>query len=136
MPDCTFCKIVQGELPSSKIFEDEDILAFLDITPINPGHTLIIPKLHYDDLRDMSDPLIGRLFSAAAELAPAICRGVGAKDFNLGMNNGMDAGQVVFHAHAHIMPRFPDDGLELWSGKKYAEGEQERVHEKIMKEMK
>lgn len=135
MSDCIFCKIRDGQLPSAKIYEDGEILAFLDITPINPGHTLVIPKKHYVDIRDMPEALIGALFARAKEIATAVIAGVGADSFNIGMNNGRGAGQVVFHAHAHIMPRFPNDGHKLWPGKPYGEGERERVHAQIVQQL-
>lgn len=134
--DCIFCKIVKGELPSYKIYEDDDVLAFLDIMPINPGHTLVIPKAHYADLFAMPEDQVSGVFSAAKKVAKAVIRGVGADAFNLGVNNGKTAGQVVFHAHIHIMPRFPDDGHKLWPGKKYGEGEAEKVREKIRASLK
>src|SRR3989338_5114266 len=105
MADCIFCKIVKGEIPSSKIYEDGDFLALLDINPINPGHTLVIPKKHYVDFLDMPEPLIGTLFSRSQQIAKAVIAGVSAEGFNIGMNNRKVGGQVVFHAHVHIMPR-------------------------------
>lgn len=135
MSDCIFCKIRDGQLPSAKIYEDDELLAFLDITPINPGHTLVIPKQHYVDIRDMPEALIGSLFAKSKEIAKAVIAGVGADSFNIGMNNGKGAGQVVFHAHAHIMPRFPNDGHSLWEGKPYAEGEREKTQQKIMRQI-
>ena len=132
MIDCLFCKIVAGTIPSSKIYEDDELLAFLDINPINPGHTLVIPKKHYVDFLDMPESLTGTLFSRSQKIAKAVIAGVGAEGFNIGMNNRKVGGQVVFHAHVHIMPWFANDGHSLWPGKPYGEGEREQVQEKIV----
>lgn len=115
--DCIFCKIIQGELPSYKVYEDERVLAFLDINPINPGHCMVIPKTHYENIFDAPEEVVVDLAKAVKKIAPGVSKAVGAKGFNLGVNNGVDAGQIVFHSHWHIMPRFPGDGHELWKGK-------------------
>ncbi|MFO8016859.1 MAG: HIT family protein [Candidatus Woesearchaeota archaeon] len=136
MPDdCIFCKIINGEIPSSKLYEDDLVYAFLDIQPVNRGHTLIIPKEHHKDLLETPEETIDAMFRAVKKVAPAVIRGVNADGFNLGMNNKEAAGQVVFHAHLHIVPRFKDDGLKLWPGGKYDEGEAERIKESITKEL-
>lgn len=135
MTDCLFCKIIAGTIPSSKIYEDDEVLAFLDISPINPGHTLVIPKQHYVDFLDMPEPLIGTLFSRSQRIAKAVITGVGAEGFNIGMNNRKVGGQVVFHAHIHIMPRFANDGHSLWQGKPYGDGEREKAQQGIVKHM-
>lgn len=114
---CVFCKIAAGVLPSHKIYETETVMAFLDINPINPGHAMIIPKEHYKDLLDAPEEVVALIAKTARKIAPAILKAVGAEDFNLGVNNGPDAGQAVFHSHWHIMPRFPGDGYEPWKGK-------------------
>lgn len=129
--DCIFCKIMAGEIPSYKIYENDEILAFLDIMPINPGHTLVITKAHYADLLATPEELIYQVVKAIKKITPAILKGVGASDFNLGLNNGPLAGQAVNHFHYHIMPRFKDDGRELWRGKKYGAGEAEEIVSKI-----
>ena len=131
MQDCIFCKIIAGEIPSYKIYEDRDSLAFLDITPINPGHTLVVPKAHYENLLVAPDELAGQLIKVIKKISPAILKGVGAKGFNLGLNAGADAGQVVPHLHWHIMPRFPNDNYELWRGKEYPAGGAEETLKKI-----
>ncbi len=132
MHDCIFCKIIKGEIPSSKLYEDDKVYAFLDIQPVNKGHTLIIPKEHYNDLLETPDETVDAMFRAVKKVAPAVMKGVNADGFNLGMNNKAAAGQVVFHAHLHIVPRFRDDGLKLWPGGKYDEGEVEKVRESIV----
>ena len=130
MGSCLFCKITAGELPSTKIYEDEDVLAFLDIKPVNPGHTLVIPKKHFENIHDTPDALIGKVAIAAKKIADAILK-VGAKGINIGMNNGAHAGQVVFHAHVHVMPRYGKDSFSLWVGREYDGNEREEVAKKI-----
>jgi histidine triad (HIT) family protein len=120
---CVFCKIIKGEIPADKVYEDADFLAFLDITPINPGHILLIPKKHYKDLFDTPDEILAKRAPLVKKLAKALKEAVGADGINIGMNNGPAAGQVVFHTHLHIMPRFSDDGYKLWHGKSYKENE-------------
>jgi len=129
--DCIFCKIIAGEIPAYKVYEDEKILAFLDITPVNPGHTLVVPKEHHADLLDLPEELACQAISVIKKITPAILAGTGAKAFNLNLNNGITAGQLVSHFHWHIVPRFEGDGYELWHGKSYGEGEAEAVLEGI-----
>ena len=101
--DCIFCKIAKGEIPSKKIFEDEDLLAFHDIRPAAPVHLLIIPKIHVPTLADAT-PEHGHLLSKMLLLAPRLAREHGAEDgFRLVINNGPGGGQEVYHLHAHIL---------------------------------
>ena len=132
MEACIFCKIIKSELPSTKVYEDGDVLAFLDIKPVNPGHTLVIPKEHYVNVHDMPDELVGKVAVTAKKVADAILK-IGARGVNIGMNNGVHAGQVVFHAHTHVIPRYGQDKFSLWVGKEYDGNERELVAEKIRK---
>ena len=129
--DCIFCKIIAGDIPAYKVYEDDDVLVFLDIAPVNPGHTLVVPKKHYNSLLDLPETEAHKLISAVKKIVPAILAGVSANSFNLGLNVGVEAGQAVPHLHWHIMPRYEGDGLELWHGGSYAAGEAEKVLEKI-----
>lgn len=131
MESCIFCKIIKGELPSSKVYEDSDVLAFLDIKPVNSGHTLVIPKKHFESIHDTPDEIVAKLSVAAKKVAGAIQKNLGAEGVNIGMNNGKAAGQIVFHAHIHVMPRYGKDSFKLWAGKEYKSGEREAVAEKI-----
>jgi len=131
MSDCIFCKIIAGEIPANKVYKDDKVLAFLDITPVNPGHTLIIPKEHYDNFLALPDDLLCHLAQTVKKIAPAVLAATGASSFNLGLNNGKDAGQLVNHFHWHLMPRFAGDGRELWHGGKYEPGEAEKIADKI-----
>lgn len=117
MDNCVFCKIAKGDVPAVKIYEDDEILAFLDARPINPGHTLLIPKEHYDRLSETPEHVAKALIAVVPHLGNAILKAVGAPAFNLGVNNGKEAGQVVFHTHFHLMPRFADDGYQAWQGR-------------------
>lgn len=130
MPSCIFCKIIAGALPSTTIYEDAEVFAFLDIKPVNPGHTLVIPKKHFTNIHDMPDALVGKMAVVAKKIADAILK-LGAKGVNIGMNNGAAAGQIVFHAHVHVMPRYGRDSFSLWVGKEYDGNERGLVAEKI-----
>lgn len=131
MNDCIFCKIIKGEIPADKIYEDDDFLAFLDITPVNLGHTLLIPKSHHKDLFEIPDDTLCKIGPVIKKLAEAVKEGAKADGINIGMNNGAPAGQVVFHAHIHIMPRFTNDGYKLWHGKEYNKEEAIKIAVKI-----
>lgn len=132
MNDCIFCKIVKGEIPSDKIYEDDNFFAFLDVTPNNPGHTLIIPKKHYENLYELPDETLSEIAPLIKKLAVAVKYGANADGINIIMNNDSAAGQIVPHAHFHIIPRFADDGLRHWPGKSYASKEETaKIAEKI-----
>lgn len=130
MENCVFCKIVKGKIPSTKVYEDSDTLGFLDIKPVNPGHTLVIPKQHYENIHDMPDELVAKVAVAAKKIADALLK-LGVKGVNIGMNNGEAAGQIVFHSHVHVMPRYGKDTFSLWVGKEYDGNEREIVADKI-----
>ncbi len=114
---CIFCRIVKGELPSTQVYEDADVLAFLDINPVFAGHTLLIPKGHYATLLDLPDDLCAKMLPALARVGRAVMTGVKADGFNCLQNNFVASGQIVFHSHWHIIPRFDGDGLKHWPHK-------------------
>ncbi len=114
MENCLFCKIVRGEIPCERIYEDEHTFAFLDIKPLNEGHTLVVPKAHHTDMMDTPKEVFLRVMETVHTLAPVIKNVVGADAINLGNNNGAAAGQVIFHLHAHIIPRHTGDGYHPW----------------------
>jgi len=107
--ECIFCKIVKGEVPAIKILEDDLNLAFLDIKPRSPGHTLVIPKKHYEKLEDMPEEEVKELMGFIHKLIKVVPKVVGAQGFNLGINNGKVAGQEIMHTHFNIIPRFEND---------------------------
>ena len=111
MTDCLFCKIVARELPASVVYEDGKVLAFLDVSPANKGHVLVIPKQHYATLLEVPDSTLSDLAKVAKKVSAAVLKAAKAKDFNFVQSNGPLAGQVVMHVHFHIFPRFKGDGL-------------------------
>ncbi len=128
MRNCIFCKIVAGEIPSRKIYEDELVLAFLDIAPINKGHVLVIPKEHHTSVATISEQIAGRLFLVGSRLGVAMKRGLEADGYNLHLSDGTCAGQVVMHAHLHVVPRWTDDGFHWnWRQLKYASDEEREL---------
>ena len=111
MDDCVFCKIIAGEIPSYKLYEDEHTLAFLDVHPVNPGHTLVIPKEHHRNIFDIPEEALARVTVVAQKVSLAIQESIGAEGVTLRMNNEPAGGQDVFHAHLHVIPRFQDEPL-------------------------
>jgi len=130
--NCVFCKIVRGELPSYKVFEDEKSLAFLDIHPVHAGHVLVIPKMHAATIFDVPPEDWAAVQENVRKCAIAIEKSMGADGVNLLMNNREHAGQVVHHAHVHLIPRFKGDGLNRWPSRPYEEGEAGEVRKKIL----
>lgn len=112
--DCIFCKIVDGDIPCAKVYESETCLAFLDIAPVNAGHVLVLPKGHYPTLMDIPKELGNDLTEALSRVGKAVMKATKAEGLNLIQNNFEVAGQLVHHAHFHLIPRFSDDGLTLW----------------------
>ena len=112
--DCLFCKIIAGQLPSKKVFEDDKTVAFLDIHPVNPGHTLIVPKAHADTFLQSAPEDMQAVMATAKRLAPAILKSVGADACNVTTNCGRASGQIIFHTHFHVIPRFATDGYKAW----------------------
>ncbi len=106
---CIFCKIVSGDITASKIYEDEHALAFLDIEPKSPGHTLVIPKHHSAVLAELPDGEVGPLFSAVKKVSALLTGKLGAQGLTMGINQGEVSGQEVGHIHVHIMPRWSGD---------------------------
>ena len=129
--DCLFCQIVTGDVPAIKVAESDNAIAILDVNPVNFGHTLIIPKKHSMNMLDADDETLKEMILFTKRVAQAVIDGLGNDAFNLELNNGRIAGQIIPHLHWHIVPRTGEDGLLHWLGKKYPKGEAERVAEKI-----
>ena len=127
MDDCIFCRIVSGGLPAAKVLETPRVLAFLDIAPVNYGHTLVIPKEHHENLLDLPDDLWTEIGRVSRLVARALQKALYARGFNIGMNNFEAAGQEVFHAHVHVIPRHTHDGLQLFPQGVYQPGDMEKV---------
>ena len=106
--DCIFCKIVAGDIPSSKVYEDEEVLAFLDISQVTPGHTLVVPKKHARNLLEMDETATAQLFARVSKVAQKVKAATQAPAMNIISNMEEIAGQTVFHTHVHIIPRYTD----------------------------
>ncbi len=135
MDDCIFCKIIAGKIPAMKVYENEKIFAFLDIMPVNPGHTLVVPREHHADLLETPDDVLSDMISRTKKIATAVMNAVNADGFNVGINTKPAAGQAVFHTHLHIMPRFKDDGLKHWPHRKLSDEEMKKVQEAIKSQL-
>jgi histidine triad (HIT) family protein len=119
MLNCIFCQIAAGRAAAERLAETDKILAFLDIAPVNYGHTLVIPKQHFETFLELPDDLWLEMGKVSRRLALALQKKLYARGFNLGMNNYPAAGQVVPHAHLHVIPRYYDDGHHLFSQGSY-----------------
>ena len=131
---CIFCSIVSGQIPSLKVFENDSVLAFLDINPISDGHTLVIPKAHYARLHECPAETLAEVAKVLNKLAIAVVQAVGANDYNVLCNNGPSSGQVVEHVHFHIIPRKAGDGVfNRWPAYQYPDGKAAQIVQKILK---
>lgn len=131
MRDCIFCRIAAGELPAVRVLETPEVLAFLDIAPVNYGHTLVIPKAHHENLLELPDGLWTAIGQVCRRVAQALMATLAAQGFNIGMNNFGAAGQEVFHAHLHVIPRYYTDGLKLFPQANYKPGDREKTGEQL-----
>ena len=130
--DCIFCKMVAGQIPVTKIYEDELVLAFLDIGPISDGHTLVIPKQHFEELHECPTGLMAEIASCLGKVAGAVTGAMNSDGYNVLCNNGSAAGQVIEHLHFHIIPRKTGDGVfDRWPSHKYSEGKIEIIAARI-----
>ena len=109
MSDCIFCKIVNGEIPAAKVFENEHVMAFLDISQVTKGHTLVIPKVHKENLFELTPDIAKNLFESVPAIANALKEEYKPLGLNLVNNNGEQAGQTVYHFHMHLIPRYAGD---------------------------
>ncbi len=135
--DCIFCAIIAGKIPADKVFEDDETFAFVDINPTNEGHTLVVPKDHFENVYTVPPETWCRVMLTVQKMALAVRAGVNADGVNIIMNNEAAAGQIVHHAHVHVIPRHNDDGLKHWQGKPYkSAAESATVAEKIKGELK
>jgi histidine triad (HIT) family protein len=113
--DCIFCKIINNEIKSQKVYEDNDVIAILDINPINKGHILVIPKKHYETIFDIDDEVLKKTITVVKKIALALKK-MGAEGVNIVQNNGKAAEQHVFHIHFHVVPRYFNDGMKIARG--------------------
>jgi histidine triad (HIT) family protein len=129
--NCIFCKIIRGDIPAYTVYEDSYVIAFLDIAPVNPGHVLVAPKLHSGNLDDVDDLMLAYLLRAVKRVGRAMVSGLGVKGYNVMINNGAVAGQLIDHCHVHVIPRRPGDGLTGWPQARYKDDEARKVAAKI-----
>ncbi len=122
--NCIFCKIARGDIPCAAVFESDLLIAFLDISPVNKGHALIVPKAHMETLFDMPEGMGEQVFSAMKQVGAAILSATGAEGMNVLQNNYVAAGQEVPHLHWHLVPRFSGDGLPAWPHGAYQDMEE------------
>jgi histidine triad (HIT) family protein len=131
MRDCIFCRIAVGKLPAVRVLETPHVLAFLDIAPVHYGHTLVIPKAHHRNLLELPDDLWTEIGQVCRRVAQTLQGTLDAPGFNIGMNNFEAAGQEVFHAHLHVIPRYHGDGLKLFPQGSYKPGDMEKTGEQL-----
>lgn len=112
--DCIFCKIIKGEIPCYKIYEDENVLAFLDIAKEGYGHTLVVPKKHHDNIVDIPNEELNKCMDSVRKIANHYVKNCGFTGFNIVVNTNPSAGQSVMHLHIHIIPRKEGDGNGVW----------------------
>lgn len=128
---CVFCKIIAGEIPSYKVYEDENTLAFLDISPVNPGHTLVVPKKHFANLEEADEEILGQIIKTVKKIGLSLKKNLAAPGYNVAVNNDPAAGQAVPHLHFHVIPRLLSDGLKPWPQRNYQAGRAEEILTKI-----
>lgn len=139
MSDCIFCKIIKGEIPAAKVFENEHVLAFLDISQVTKGHTLVIPKVHKENLFELTPELASHLFEVVPHIANALKTTFNPVGLNAVNNNGEEAGQSVFHFHLHLIPRYgKGDGFgAVWKNNQsdYTAEDYQEIAENIRKHL-
>ncbi len=131
MDNCIFCKIAAGEIPSTTLYEDNDVRVIFDINPATKGHALVLPKVHYANVYDIPEELIGKAHIVAKKVAIALKEATGCDGVNILQNNEEAAGQTVFHLHIHVIPRYEDDNAKI--GWKAGEANMEYLKELVSK---
>jgi histidine triad (HIT) family protein len=130
--ECIFCKIITGQIPAAKVYEDDSVLAFMDIGPISDGHTLIVPKQHYQKVHECPPEVLADIWAKLGKIAGAVSLAMNSDGYNVLCNNGRAAGQLVDHLHFHIIPRMTGDGVfNRWPAFKYPDGKMEVLARKI-----
>ena len=128
---CIFCKISAGEIPSYKVYEDENTLAFLDINPVSTGHILVVSKKHFANFEEADEETLCQVIKTVKKIGLSLKKNLAVPGYNVAVNNDPAAGQAVPHLHFHVIPRLLDDGLKPWPPKKYQENQAEEVLNKI-----
>ena len=134
--NCIFCKIAAGEIPSRKIYEDNDLIAIMDLSPTSKGHSLIIPKEHYTNIYDIDEEIAGKVMKTAKKLATKMTVALNCDGFNLLQNNGETAGQTMFHFHMHLIPRYKDadNNMLKFTSVSFSDEEMDAIREQIIKD--
>jgi histidine triad (HIT) family protein len=128
---CIFCRIAQKQVSASLVFEDEQVVAFLDIRPLNKGHTLVIPKAHYESIFDIPQDLIAYIHGITKRVAIAVEKATNADGISIIQQNGKAAGQDIFHLHVHVIPRY--EGQKLPSFSEISEADREELRQTAVK---
>ncbi|HJC51647.1 MAG TPA: HIT family protein [Candidatus Anaerostipes avistercoris] len=132
--DCVFCKIVSGDIPSNTIYENSEFKVIMDASPAAKGHVLVLPKEHYKDIYDIDAETAGKLFQLAAVVARALKEVLNCDGLNILQNNGVIAGQTVFHFHMHLIPRYEGDDVTVkWEGHSMDAEEMDQLRRDIRK---
>lgn len=134
--DCIFCKIAAGEIPSRKIYEDNDLIAIMDLNPTSKGHSLIIPKEHYTNIYDIDEEIAAKVMKTAKKLATKMTVALNCDGFNLLQNNGETAGQTMFHFHMHLIPRYKDadNNMLKFTSVSFSDEEMDAIRNQIIKD--
>ena len=132
MENCIFCKIIRKEIPSKILYEDETVIAFLDISPAFDGHTLVIPKKHYENIFETPEKELEKINTTCKEIALMLKQKLGAQAVNILNSSGKPAGQEVFHIHYHVIPRREGDGLNLSFKNESKKSDLEEVYKKLI----
>ncbi len=135
-PECIFCRIIVGDVPSSRVLENDAAVAFLDIRPVNHGHVLLVPREHHASIADLSDEAVAETAVLIPRLVRAVMKATGADGLNLIVNNGRAAGQTVDHGHWHLIPRFNVDAVDWpWPHAEYSGDELGQMQFRIEREL-
>ncbi len=135
MEECLFCKIAKGEMPAKKVYEDSDVVAFLDINPANPGHTLVVPKKHAETIADIEDADLEKVIVVAKKIATKLKDNLNTAGLNIVQNNGKLAGQLVSHIHFHVIPRYAGDQVVItYQRAQVDDAKMEEIRKKLSEE--
>ena len=132
--DCIFCKLANGDIPTNSIYEDEVVKVIFDVSPAAPGHILILPKNHYDDIYSMDDETAAHVFKVAVKLSKAYRKALDFDGLNIVQNNGEAAGQTVFHFHMHLIPRYQNaknNDILMWSHENFSDEEMAQIRDSL-----
>ncbi|HNV96754.1 MAG TPA: HIT family protein [bacterium] len=136
MKNCIFCKIINGEIPSYKIYDDEFTFAILDINPTSRGHVLVLPKKHFDMTENTDNEILEKMIVVSKNLGKKIRKILKSDGFNININNDKYAGQEIMHTHFHIVQRFDGDGLKLWKANENEKSKVGETYNEIIKNLK